>query len=180
MRSVSPEHFAKVDYDVGHLGALLERAAALVPALPPDADIEVVIDEERSTSRAWLRAGPPWRLEVEGGAVEDPSRPRTVGEDRALGVFCRLLWEVADRSDPSFGTPPPGPPEDPLLRAAWDVHCYGRTARSGVEVHQARHRYDFRNRAGFSDAADAAFDRLWQGRASSWDDIVASVAGLGR
>jgi hypothetical protein len=57
---------------------------------------------------------------------------------------------------------------------AWDAYCVGRLVRLGYTHYDNRQRrlYHFRNRHGFSDAADEAFDRLWIGDGLSWSDIV--------
>jgi hypothetical protein len=173
--TVSPPSFTKVDYDASALAALVDRARAMVPGLPPELGVEVRIDEERATTTARVVARDPWILEVDGGAVEDTQRPRTVGPAQALVTFCRLLFEVADRLDEHFGAPALGAPEDPALRVAWDTYCVGRAARCGLRVHQPKYRYNFRNRVGFSDAADACFDRVWSAERLSWVDIEALV-----
>ena len=36
-----------------------------------------------------------------------------------------------------------------------------------------RRLYHFRNRHGFTDAADAAFQRLWEAESLTWDEIDA-------
>jgi hypothetical protein len=176
--TVRPTRFTKVDYEPDHLARLAEQARALVPALPTGLGIEVHVDEERVTTAARVVADDPWTLEVDGGAVEDTQRPRTVGEQQALAVFARLLFEIADRLDPRFEAPPVGQPADLGLRAAWDTYCVGRAARVGVRVHPPKYRYNFRNRVGFSDAADACFDRLWTADELTWPHIEQLVAAV--
>ena len=53
----------------------------------------------------------------------------------------------------------------------------GRIGRLGHRVQRQRRLYHFRNRHGFTDAADAAFDRLWSGEGLTWADIVALSDG---
>ena len=55
---------------------------------------------------------------------------------------------------------------------AWEVYAAGRLARTGQQAQLQRWRYHFRNRHGFSDEADAAFDRLWSADALTWADIT--------
>lgn len=176
MTTVRPDSFAKVDYDPRAIAALVDRARSLVPGLPAGLEVEVRLDEERATTVARVVAREPWVFDVDGGAIEDTQRPRTLGEPQAMVVFCRLLFEVADRLMPGFDPPPVGGPTEADLRVAWDVYGAARTARLGVRVHQPKHRYDFRNRVGFTDAADACFDRLWEADALTWEQIVALVA----
>jgi hypothetical protein len=52
----------------------------------------------------------------------------------------------------------------------------GRLARLGYPAQRQRRLYHFRNRHGFSDVADAAFDRLWTGDGLTWADIQAVCA----
>jgi hypothetical protein len=40
-------------------------------------------------------------------------------------------------------------------------------------VQRQRRLYQFRNRHGFTDAADAAFDRLWSADGLTWAEISA-------
>ena len=171
MTTVSPTTFTKVDYDAAHLAALFDRARGLVPEVPAEAAVELRFDEDRATSSARLVSRDPWVAELDGGSVEDMQRPRTVSENQALVTFCRLLFEIADRLDPAFGAPAVGEPSDPPLRVAWDTYCVARTARRGVRIHEPRYRYNFRNRVGFTDAADDCFNRLWAGNGLTWDQI---------
>ena len=89
----------------------------------------------------------------------------------------RLLFEVHDRLDPAFGDPPA---EDDLSlpeSVAWQVYCVGRLGRLGHQVQRQRRLYHFRNRHGFTDAADEAFDRLWSADGLTWADITGTSAG---
>ena len=47
----------------------------------------------------------------------------------------------------------------------------GRVARMGYPVRRQRYLYAFRNRHGFTDAADGAFEELWSGEDLSWADL---------
>ena len=44
---------------------------------------------------------------------------------------------------------------------AWDVYAIGRAERLGLDVRRQRELYDFRLQHGFTDVADAAFERCW-------------------
>jgi len=41
----------------------------------------------------------------------------------------------------------------------------------GVPVNQQRWKYNFRNRHGFTDVADAAFERVWQSDGLTWGEL---------
>ncbi len=56
---------------------------------------------------------------------------------------------------------------------AWDVNLFGRVARRGVKLHKPRYLYNFRNRHGFTDHADSAFEQLWDAGDTTWRRIKA-------
>src|SRR5205823_4897602 len=101
----------------------------------------------------------PVSFTVEGGAFENPKAPRQLNERGVTDVLGRLFFRVKDRIDPAFGTPP----EDSALTlqqsTAWDTYAVGRTATIGYDVQKPRRQYHFRNRHGFTDAADQVFER---------------------
>ena len=85
----------------------------------------------------------------------------------ALG---RCPLRARDRLDGTFGE---APPDEQLSLAhvlAWETYCVGRLQRYGLTVHEPRWRYNFRNRHGFTDDGDAAFDRLWTAEHLTWHD----------
>jgi hypothetical protein len=59
--------------------------------------------------------------------------------------------------------------------AAWDTYCVGRLARLGVPVNQQRWRYNHRNRFGFHDDVDAAFDALWAADDLGWSAMLTTA-----
>ena len=109
----------------------------------------------------------------EGAAAAERGRAR-------IDVIGKLLFSVRDRLDPAFGDPPAD--DDLTLQesVAWEVYCVGRLGRLGHPVQRQRRLYQFRNRHGFTDAADAAFDRLWSAEDLTWADISAISAGSPR
>jgi hypothetical protein len=169
---VSPETFTYVEYDAGVIAEAVARLADAV-GLPVDLRVEVVVDESVPLLRARVIGLDPVVLDVEGGALEDLKRPRRYDPAGAEAVLCRLLLEVGDRLDPAFGAPDLDEDLSLELRTAWDVLCAGRAARLGRRPQQQRWRYAFRTRHGFTDAADAAFERLWRGAAATWPEVVA-------
>ena len=167
---VRPETFSMVFFDAAEIRALVEKVAAEV-GLPTDASITVDIDETTPMGYASLASTDPIVLRLESGALEDPKRPRCLDPEGAADVIGRLLFEARDRLDPSFGAPPA---EDKLSlpeSVAWQVYCVGRLGRLGHRVQRQRRLYQFRNRHGFTDAADAAFERLWTAETLTWADI---------
>ena len=57
---------------------------------------------------------------------------------------------------------------------AWAVYCYGRATRLGYRVYKPKYLYDFRNRHGFTDDADADYERLWTAENLIWSQIVSA------
>ena len=94
----------------------------------------------------------------------------------------RLLLRVARPSRRRASATPPADDDLTLPQpSAWDVYCVGRLGRLGYHVRSASGwLYHFRNRHGFTDAADAAFDRLWAADDLTWAEIVALSEGVDR
>ncbi|HVW32459.1 MAG TPA: hypothetical protein VHL53_07975, partial [Acidimicrobiia bacterium] len=142
--------------------------------LPDDLAVRIEVDEKSPFGKAsGTLEGRTATLSVEGGAFEDPQRLRQFSEAGTRLVLGRLLYRIVDRLDPAFGDPPADAGLTKAEHAAWDAYCVGRYARrAGIDGGQARRRYAFRIRHGFSDQSDRAFDQLWYGSGLSWPDIV--------
>ena len=169
--TVQPETFAMVRFDAD----VIERWAGEVAdrvGLPDDTEIHIVIDEASPLARWAVTDGEPITITVDGGAFEDTRRPREMGRRRTTDVVGRALLRVLDRRSEAFAD---APPDDELTLAqsvAWDVYSVGRLARLSEHSGQRQRRlYQFRNRHGFTDAADAAFDQLWTAEKLTWSAI---------
>jgi hypothetical protein len=119
-------------------------------------------------------------VRVDSGAFEDARRPRNQSETATTVALGRALLRARDRLQGGFGEAPTD--DDLSLRqvAAWETYCVGRLGRHGVPMNQQRWRYNFRNRHGFNDAADAAFDTIWAADGLTWGELEAvseSVTG---
>ncbi len=171
--SVSPETFTLVEYEAGQIQAVFDDMVTRVPGLPEGLTAEIQIDEELSTARVAVQSIEPLVLAMESGAFENTKQPRTFGVEASENAFGRLLFEVADRLSDDFGAPAIDDPLEFTERIAWDAYCFGRLSRIGVRVFKPKHVYNFRNRHGFSDAADAAFEKLWSADNLTWSDIQA-------
>jgi hypothetical protein len=168
--TVNPDEWKFVFFDGSRIAAIGEK---LLGEIGLDADVTINVDESTPLGRVKVASTDPVVLDVEGGAFEDSRRPRHLSEDATADTLGKWLLRVRDRRDPAFGTPPT---DDDLTLAqstAWDAYCIGRLDRLGYPVQRQRRLYQFRNRHGFSDAADAAFDRLWRGEGLTWADIDA-------
>jgi hypothetical protein len=170
---VRPEEFSMVFFEAAEIRAIVERLMQDV-GLPADLAITVEVDETTPMGRSLLQSLDPVVLSLESGALEDPKRPRKIDPDGAADVLGRLLFEVRDRLDPAFGDPPPEAEITLPQSVAWQVYCVGRLRRLGYRGQRQRRLYQFRNRHGFTDAADEAFDRLWTAEHLTWDDIAST------
>ncbi|MDP1818808.1 MAG: hypothetical protein Q8K58_02800 [Acidimicrobiales bacterium] len=173
---IRPETFSLVLFDVEEIRALTEQLVAQI-GLPRDASVTVEVDETTPLGYAHVTSLSPVMLSLESGALEDPKRPRQMDPVGSADVLGRLLFEVRDRLDPAFGEAPASGDLTLPEASAWQAYCVGRLGRLGHHVQRQRRLYHFRNRHAFSDAADAAFDRLWNGDGLTWADIVAESNG---
>lgn len=169
--TVTPDTFTLVSFDASVITEIIEH---LLPDVGLDGvDVTLDIDERVPMNRAEVVSVDPIVLEVEGGALEHPKLPRQLSKEDTADVVGRLLLRVRDRRDPAFGDPPSDAELPMDHKAAWDVYCVGRLAAKGYRAQRQRRLYSFRNRHGFTDAADAAFDRLWTATDLTWPDITA-------
>ena len=171
--SISPEKFTMVLFETDRIRELASEVAGRVGV---EVDIAVEVDEASALGRARVMSVEPVKLWLQGGALEDPKRPRHLSDRNVVEVFGRLLYRVRDRLDPAFGKPPSDDELSLQQSTAWDAYCLGRLARLGYEVAKPRRLYHFRNRHGFTDVADAAFERMWNADGLTWSDIEAVCA----
>ncbi len=171
---VTPETFSLVGFDHAALTALTED---LLPKVGIDADAEVRVEVNEGSPLGWavIESLDPVTLNIESGALEDPKRPRQLSVPGAQNVIGRLLLEASDRLDPAFGAPALDEPLDPAVANAWETYCAGRLDQLGYRYADQRQRrlYHFRNRHGFTDRADAVFERLWAGDGLTFADLRA-------
>jgi len=167
--TVTPESFTMVMYDHDAIAAAVDEVAG---AIGLDDDVRVEVDEANPLARTHLLSSDPIVIAVDGGAFEDPRHPRQLSTESVSVVVGRLILEAMDRRDASFGEPPPDDAIPVPHRVAWDVYALGRLARKGYPAQRQRRLYNFRNRHGFTDVADAAFERLWSSDGLSWAEIV--------
>ncbi|HUQ39143.1 MAG TPA: hypothetical protein VM030_03240 [Acidimicrobiales bacterium] len=170
---VAPQQFHLVDYDPAVITAVAEKLAGEIGLT---ADVTLQVDESTPFGRGTIESLDPPVVKIEGGAFENPKRPKALSEHSVVETLGRVLHQLKDRLDPAFGAPPVGEAVDQMHQTAWDAYAMGRTARLGYEISRPRRQYHFRNRHGFTDVADAAFDRLWQGTGLTWADVEAACA----
>lgn len=172
---VSPQEFHFVRFDAGQIERVIAGVADRV-GIDADAEIRVEIDESTPLGRSRIAALDPVTLTFEGGAFEDPKRPRSLSEQGTAEVVARLLFRVKDRLDAGFASAPADDELSLPQATAWDTYAVGRAGRAGIQVSKPRRLYHFRNRHGFTDVADAAFERLWNGDGLTWADLDAACA----
>ena len=172
--TVAPQTFRFVKFDSAVVTRVAEELAAALDMQQP---LHIEIDETTPLGRVRATFGTApddmITVNVESGAFEDSRRPRDQSEVATAINLGRVLLRVRDRLHGGFGE---APEDDNLaLRqmAAWETYCAGRLSRLGFEVNQQRWVYNFRNRHGFTDAADAAFAQIWAADALTWVELEA-------
>lgn len=169
--TVTPQSFNFVAYDA----ALIQRVAeGLMASLGlEDRDLKIEIDETTPLARTRVEIGDVISIRAESGAFEDTKRPRQQSEVATATSLGRVLLRVKDRLTGGFGEAPPDDELSLAQVAAWETYSVGRLARLGVEVNEQRWRYNYRNRHGFTDEADEAFNRLWNSDGLTWGELEA-------
>jgi hypothetical protein len=174
--TVTPESFTMVLFDHDAIVAAVDQVASSV-GLATDDDLLVEVDEANPLARSRLTSVDPIVIAADGGAFEDPRHPRQLSTTAVSVVVGRLLLQALDRRDPDFGAPASDDAISIPHRVAWDIYALGRLARRGYPAQRQRRLYTFRNRHGFTDAADSAFERLWTSERLTWDEIVVCSDG---
>jgi hypothetical protein len=172
---VVPEQFTLVHFDAGRIQELAETVADLV-GLAADVEIRIEVEEQSPLGRVRVQSLSPVSITVQGGALEDAKKPRQLSDDSVLDVLGRVFHRIKDRLDPGFGDPPDDADLTLQQTTAWDAYCVGRASRLGLHPSKPRRLYHFRNRHGFTDVADATFERLWTGENLTWADLEAACA----
>jgi hypothetical protein len=170
---ITPDPFTIVPYEVSVIARLVEQAAALI-GFPPEVEIDLEVDEDLphplvyTTSDVVAGRAVLW---MSGGNLEDTHRTRVFNEQSARREITQTVLRANDRLSEGFASAPPDSDLSLGERIAWDTWALGRVGRLGIEVRPDRMRYDFRLQHGFTDAADAAFDRLWDAPTLSWGGL---------
>lgn len=172
--TVTPDPFTLIPFDAAAIAALVEDVAAMVE-FPPGVEIDVEVDEElfppltgHMTDVIDGRAV----LWISAANLEDTRKPRTFAPEQARADFAIMLLRAKDRLSEDF-TDAPGDRE--LARGeriAWDIYAIGRAERLGLTVRRQRELYDFRLQHGFTDVADAAFERCWAAPSMTYAGVL--------
>ena len=171
--TVKPDPFTLIAYDANEIVAIIEDVAALVE-LPSNVDVDLVVDEELFaplTGHTTDVIDGRVKLWISGGNLEDSRRPRHFAPHQARRDFTYMLLRARDRLDEDFE----GATDDGQItrgeRSAWDVYAVGRASRLGTAARRQAQLYEFRLQHGFTDVADAAFERLWGSERMTWAGI---------
>ena len=171
--TVTPEPFNLVAFDSATIRALVEEIAGSL-GLPTALDITLTVDEAVPhpivATMADVVDGAV-DLWCTGGCFEARDQNRAFSERHARAEITAMLLRARDRLSGGFESAPSDADLLPGERAAWDCYTMGRVAALGHKVHQQKRRYDFRLQHGFSDATDAAFERLWKTPSTTWGAI---------
>ncbi len=175
--TVEPEEFRFVAFD----SALIRKVGeSLVTTLGIDRPVHIRVDETTPLGRVSAEIGDTVKVTAESGSFEDSKRPRQQSEIATTINLGRILMRVGDRLHGGFAE---APADDDLAlaqMAAWETYCAGRLSRLGLRINRQRWLYNFRNRHGFTDAADNAFNQLWCADSLTWKQLesISSNASL--
>lgn len=167
---VVPQEFHYVAYDAGRIREIASKVADGV-GFAADDQITVEVDERTFFGRSRVLSLDPLHVQFESGAFEDAKRPRHLSETGTTESLGVVLFRALDRRRPEFAEAPPDEQLTLAQRVAWDAWSCGRCAKRGWEVSKPRRHYHFRARHGFSDAADAAFEKLWLAESLTWNEL---------
>jgi hypothetical protein len=166
--TVEPQEFKFVAFDA----AVIQRVGdSLVAALGIDRPVHVAVDETTPLGRVSMEVGDTITVHVQSGAFEDSRKPRQQSEVATAAALGRALLRAHDRLHGGFGEAPADDALSLRQTAAWDTYVVGRLSRVGLTVNQQRWLYNFRNRHGFTDVADEAFERIWTADALTWGEL---------
>lgn len=170
---VTPETFTLVDFDAGVIAGLAEELAAKA-GVPDDVDVRIEIDEELplpltgSTSDVVDGSAALW---FAGANFEDGRHRTKFDQPVARTELAVALLRAADRLGGGFTDAPTDENLADGQRHAWDTWAEGRAGRLGEATRRVRRQYHFRLYNGFTDIADAAFDRLWSSDSFTWPEL---------
>jgi hypothetical protein len=173
--TITPETFTLVPYDGSAIIACLDDVADTL-GVPADVPLHLEVDEELFNPLVGTAADvTDGRIElwISGANLEDKKRPRHFDVEGARNDFAAMLLRAQDRLTPAFADAARDGVISRGERAAWDVWAAGRAERRGFPSRRGVRLYEFRLQHGFSDAADAEFERLWSApdEAITWADI---------
>jgi hypothetical protein len=179
--TVTPDPFTLIAYDPAEIAAIVEDVAALT-GFPPDVEISLDVDEELFAPLVGQFSDVVdgrVRLWISGANFEDNRRPRHFSAEQARRDLTIALLRAKDRLSDDFADAPSDAELTHGERAAWDVYAVGRADRLGMPVRRQAQLYEYRLQHGFTDVADAAFERLWNAPTTTFAAIEEICAETG-
>lgn len=167
--TVVPETFTFVLFDAAEVATTMDDLLARLGL--GDRDVRVEIDETSPIARVQVRPGDPLVVWAESGAFEDSRKPRALSADAVVSSAGRMLLRLRDREGGEFDGAPADDDLTLAQAAVWDTYSIARLGRLGYPTNRQRWLYNFRNRHGFTDAADSVFDQLWTADGLSWEQV---------
>ena len=172
--TVTPAEFHFVKFESQEIVDVVTELAELLGVANP---IQVIIDETTPLSNLasgvdGVSSDSTLTLRAESGALEDTKRFTHFSADAARDSLGRTLLRAKDRLRSDYADTPDDAELSLAENAAWDTYCAGRLERMGVELNKKRWLYNYRNRFGFSDDCDAAFERIWSSDDLSWAELA--------
>ena len=113
------------------------------------------------------------KLWFTGGCFESPQRQTGLSVDNTKVELGSALLRAKDRIADGFADAPRDEELDDRQRTLWEAYAEGRLHAPGYPVRVQRRRYTFRLYGGFNDVSDTAFERLWSGTPTTWDELNA-------
>jgi len=169
--TVTPDAFSFVTFDAAAIRRIAEELAASVDLA--DESITIEVDETSPLARTTVDVNDGIHIRADSGAFEDTRRPRLQSEVATATSLGRVLLRASDRLRGGFGEAPLDDDLTLAQTAAWETYSVGRLERLGIPVNRQRWLYNFRNRHGFTDAADSAFEQLWISDGLTWGELCA-------
>ena len=168
--TVVPQEFHYVSYDPERIREVASMVADGV-GFAADEPITIEVDERTFFGRSRVLSYDALHVQFESGAFEDAKKPRHLSETGTTESLGVVLHRAFDRRRPEFADAPADEDLSLAQRVAWDAWAAGRCERRGWEGSKPRRHYHFRARHGFSDTADAAFERIWAADSLSWAEL---------
>jgi hypothetical protein len=172
--SLTPEAFTLVKFDAAELLAIAQTAADNV-GVPTNIKIDIEVDEALPhplvASASEVGDG-TMSLWFSGGSFEDSKHQAILTPEGSLLELASAFLRGRDRMDGGFEDAPADGNISERQRVIWDTYTEGRLNRQGgYLINEPRRRYTYRLRCGFSDVADAEYERLWKAESLSWAEL---------
>jgi hypothetical protein len=168
--TLTPASFTFVSFDAAVIETIADDLVRSLGLHTHPVAIEV--DETTPLARVQIEVGDTITIRAESGAFEDTRKPRQLSETATATALGRVLLRARDRLSGGFGEAPSDDQLSLAQMAAWESYSVGRLERLGITANQQRWRYNFRNRHGFHDQSDAAFDQLWSSEGLTWAELA--------